>query len=87
MSEEQRGEKAQAQVGIAMFEYIEKRGSALGFAATRQEQLACDHRTALPSETDLLIKLKDGQLDIALVPGFNFDGDLEAKSLGTVEFA
>ena len=40
MSEEQRREKAQARVGIAMLEYIEQRGSVLGFAATRQEQLA-----------------------------------------------
>jgi DNA-binding transcriptional LysR family regulator len=36
---------------------------------------------------DLLSKLNDGELDIALIPGSRFEGDLEAKSLGKVEFA
>src|ERR1044072_6490958 len=36
---------------------------------------------------DLLTKLNDGELDIALIPGARLEGDIAAKSLGRVAFA
>jgi DNA-binding transcriptional LysR family regulator len=36
---------------------------------------------------DLLAKLNSGDLDVALLPGSHFAGNIEAQSLGTVEFA
>ena len=36
---------------------------------------------------DLLAKLNNGDLDIVLVPGSHFESNIEAQSLGTVEFA
>src|SRR5262249_4646048 len=51
----------------------------------RFPKLTLEFDVALPA--DLLARLNSGELDIALLPGSRFASNIEAQSLGTVEFA